>query len=169
MIALIVHFVPIMTDRGAAPVMAAALASFVGWCSLAGRLGTGFMLDRFPATYVGAVMFLLPVVACLLLLYGGTSSLALGLAAGLVGLTLGAEVDVVVYLVSRHFGLRNFAGLYGGLLAALSIGTALGPLAAARIFDVTGSYAQFLWLGMAMMVASSVAIGTIPRRAPVWR
>lgn len=167
-IALVVHFVPIMTDRGAAPVLAAALASFVGWFSLGGRLGTGFLLDRFPASYVGALVFLLPVAACLLLLYGGTSSLALGLAAGLVGLTLGAEIDVVVYLVSRHFGLRNFGGLYGGLLAALSIGTALGPLAAARIFDVTGSYAQFLWLGMAMMAASSVAIATIPRRAPVW-
>ncbi|KPH64419.1 MFS transporter [Novosphingobium sp. ST904] len=164
-IALVVHFVSILGDRGADPMTAAAIASFVGWFSLAGRLGTGVLLDRFPASLVGAAVFLLPVAGCGLLLGSGTSLAALTLASALIGLTLGAEIDVVVYLITRHFGLRNFGGLYGGVLAALSIGTAIGPLAAAVIHDRTGSYESFLWLAIGMMAASSLAIGTLPRRS----
>ncbi|MDE8650346.1 MFS transporter [Novosphingobium album (ex Liu et al. 2023)] len=167
-IALVVHFVPILTDRGADPLAAAGIASLVGLFSMAGRLGTGVMLDRFPAPLVGAVMFMLPVGGCLLLLFSGTSLAALGLAAALIGVTLGAEIDVVVYISSRHFGLRNFGGLYGGLLAALSVGTACGPLAAAAVFDRYGSYTPFLWLTLGFMASASLAIGTVPRRTPVW-
>lgn len=162
-IALVVHFTAILGDAGASPMTAAAIASFVGWFSLAGRLGTGALLDRLPASLVGAAVFLLPVLGCLLLLLGGGSLWAMGAASALIGLTLGAEIDVVVYLLTRHFGLRHFGGLYGGLLAALSIGTATGPLAAAQFYDRTGSYAGFLWLALAFMAASSVAIGTLPR------
>lgn len=163
-IALVVHFVSILTDRGADAMTAAAIASFVGWFSLIGRLGTGALLDRFPASLVGAVVFMLPVAGCLLMLLGGTSFAALALASALIGLTLGSEIDVVVFLVSRHFGLKNFGGLYGGLLAALSIGTAIGPLAAAQVYDRAGSYEPFLWLSLIVMTLSSVAIGTLPRR-----
>lgn len=163
-IAVVVHFTAILGDRGADPMTAAAIASLVGWFSLAGRLGTGMLLDRFAASLVGAAVFMLPVAGCLLLLLAGSSYPAMLAASALIGLTLGAEIDVVVFLLSRHFGLKNFGGLYGGVLAALSIGTAIGPLAAARIFDVTGSYAGFLWLALGFMAASSLAIGTLPRR-----
>ncbi|VWX46585.1 MFS transporter [Novosphingobium sp. 9U] len=167
-LALVVHFVPILTDRGADPVAAAGLASLIGVFSLVGRLTTGALLDRFPASLVGAVVFVLPVGSCLILLLAASSYFALGLAATLVGLTLGAEIDVVVYLLSRHFGLKNFGGLYGGLLAALSIGTAAGPLAASSVFDHTGSYALFLWGVLGCMAASSVAIASLPWKAREW-
>ncbi|HUD29825.1 MAG TPA: MFS transporter [Novosphingobium sp.] len=162
-IALVVHFTAILGDAGASPMAAAGIASFIGWFSLAGRLGTGMLLDRLPASLVGAAVFMLPVAGCLLLLLGGGSFLAMAGASALIGLTLGAEIDVVVYLLTRHFGLRNFGGLYGGLLAALSIGTAIGPLAAAQFYDRTGSYSGFLWLALGFMAASSVAIGSLPR------
>jgi MFS family permease len=162
-IALVVHFTAILGDAGASPMAAAGIASVIGWFSLAGRLGTGLLLDRLPASLVGAAVFLLPVFGCLLLLLGGGSFAAMAAASALIGLTLGAEIDVVVYLLTRHFGLRNFGGLYGGLLAALSIGTALGPLAAAQIYDRTGGYTGFLWLALGFMAASSLAIGTLPR------
>ena len=167
-LALVVHFVPIMTDRGVDPVMAAGLAALIGIFSLIGRLTTGLLLDRFPASLVGAVVFLLPVGSCLLLLLGVDSYVGLALAAIFIGLTLGAEIDVVVYLLSHHFGLKNFGGLYGGLLAALSIGTAAGPLAASAVFDRTGSYSPFLWAVLGFMAASSVAIATLPHKAKDW-
>lgn len=164
-LALVVHFLPILTGRGLDKLEAAGIASLVGLFSIAGRLGTGLLLDRFRGSLVGAAVFLLPVAASLLLIAGGNGYLEAALAAALIGLTLGAEVDVVVYLTTRHFGLRNFGALYGGLLVALSIGTATGPLAAARIFDTYGSYAPFLWLSMAFMVASSIALASLPRPA----
>ena len=162
-IALVVHLVPILKDRGAEPMSAAAIASLVGIFSIIGRLATGFMLDRFRASLVGAAVFLLPIIACALLIFAGSSWLAQVAAASVIGLTLGSEVDVIVYLTTRHFGLKNFGALYGGLLTALSLGTASGPLVAAAIYDEYGSYQVFLVLTMAFMAGSSLALGSLPR------
>lgn len=162
-IALVVHFVPILKDRGADPMAAAGVASLVGLFSIAGRLLTGLLLDRFRAAFVGASVFLLPILACALLLLAGESRPAQMSAAAIIGLTLGSEVDVIVYLTTRHFGLKHFGTIYGGLLTALSLGTAFGPLAAAGVHDRTGSYQSFLILTMVCMAASSVALATLPK------
>ena len=161
-IALVVHFVPILTDLGADRLAAAGIASLVGIFSLVGRMATGVLLDHFRASLVGAGVFLLPVLGCALLLYTGSSPLAQMIAACVIGLTLGSEVDVIVYLTTRHFGMKNFGTLYGGLLTALSIGTAFGPLAAAAAFDATGSYASFLTLTILFMAGSSLALASLP-------
>lgn len=161
-IALVVHFVPILKDRGAEPMAAAGVASLVGLFSIAGRLLTGLLLDRFRASLVGAGVFLLPIIACALLLLAGENRAGQMVAASIVGLTLGSEVDVIVYLTTRHFGLKHFGTIYGGLLTALSLGTAFGPLAAAAIHDRTGNYEPFLMLTILCMAASSLALASLP-------
>jgi MFS family permease len=107
---------------------------------------------------VGACAFLLPILSCALLLLDGADLSSQSVAAAILGLTIGAEVDVIAYLASRHFGLRNFGGLFGGLVAALALGTALGPLAAGATFDRYDSYSPFLVLTMVLMAASSVTL-----------
>ncbi len=164
-IALVVHFIPILTGRGFTPLAAADVAARIGLASIVGRLGTGMLLDRYRASQVGAAVFLLPAIGCLLMIFGGASLIAPSVAALLIGLTLGAEVDVIAYLTTKHFGLKSFGALYGGLLAALSIGTASGPLGAARIFDVYGNYLPFLWLTIGLMIASSIALVSLPKPA----
>ena len=84
------------------------------------------------------------------------------MAAIVIGLTLGSEIDVIVYLTTRHFGLRNFGAIYGGLLTALSLGTAFGPLAAATVFDYNQSYLPFLSLTIICMALSSLALLSLP-------
>jgi MFS family permease len=165
--ALVVHLVPILTDRGMDPIQAAGIAALVGLVSIAGRLGTGVLLDRFRGSLIGAVALLLPAVACLLLLGGDASPAVAMLVAALIGLTMGAEIDVFVYLSSRHFGLRNFGALYGGLMIALSVGTAIGPLLAARIFDLNGDYSFFLWLTIPCMIAGSLMLFSLPKPPPL--
>jgi len=162
-VALSLNLIPILTDRGITAFAAAGIASAAGMASIGGRLGTGYLLDRFRASRVGALIFLLPVAGCVVLMVSGASTALATLAAVLIGLTLGAEVDVIVYLATRHFGLKSFGKLYGGLLAALSIGTAAGPWSAAKIFDSFGDYVPFLWITIAFMIASSLALLSLPR------
>jgi predicted MFS family arabinose efflux permease len=161
-IALVVHFIPILTNAGADRLAAAGVASLVGIFSIVGRLATGYMLDHFRASLVGAVIFLLPIAACVLLLLGGNNPLAQSVAAIVIGLTLGSEIDVFVYLTAKHFGLKNFGTIYGGLLTALSVGTAFGPLAAAAVYDISGSYTPFLLLTIVFMACSSLALASLP-------
>ncbi|MCX7285013.1 MAG: MFS transporter [Novosphingobium sp.] len=163
MVALSIHFVPVLTARGATATGAAGIASLIGLASIVGSLGTGALIDRYPAKLVGGSVFILPALGALILLFSGASGSGAMLAAVFIGLTLGAEIDVIVYILTRYFGLRAFGALYGALLIALSLGTAIGPLVAARVFDVTGSYKLFLWVTVGLMLTSSAALFSLPR------
>jgi MFS family permease len=162
-VALNYQFMPILSGWGIAATNAAWLASLIGLASIVGRLVTGYLIDHFRASYVGAFVFVLPIIAVLLLLFGQGNTLAPALVAIMLGLTLGAEVDVIVYLTTRFFGLKNFGALYGGLLAALSIGTAIGPLVASMIFDSAGGYDPFFWLAIGMLLLSSLSLFSLPK------
>jgi MFS family permease len=157
-IGAMVHFVPILKDAGAAPLAAAGIASLIGIFSIIGRLGTGVLLDKFPGHKVGAVAFLLPIIAATLLLLSGSNPISQAIAAAALGLTVGSEVDVIAFLAAKHFGLKNFGALYGALVMALTLGTAFGPLTAGAVFDHYGSYAPFLMLAMGLMAASALAL-----------
>lgn len=150
---LIVHFVPLLLDEGYSSASAARLAGMFGVASIIGRIGMGLLLDAMRATLAGAVMLLLPAIACALLLSGVTPVTALA-AAMLLGLALGGELDVSAYLSARYFGQRHFGALFGAITSMLSLGTGIGPLLAGYVFDRTGSYDLWLWL---MIPASMVA------------
>ena len=157
-IAMLVHFVPILKGAGTAPLAAAGIASLIGIFSIVGRLGTGMLLDKFPGHLVGAGAFMLPIISALLLLFNGADPVSQSIAAAAIGLTVGSEVDVIAFLAAKHFGLKNFGALYGALVMALTLGTAFGPLTAGAVFDHYASYAPFLMLTMALMLASAIAL-----------
>lgn len=162
----LVHFVPILTGAGVPRLEAAGIAGLIGLFSIIGRLGTGFLLDRFRAQHVGAVAFLLPVVGLGLLLVDGANPLYQMVAAASIGLTLGAEVDVIAYLAAKYFGLKNFGALYGAMVMALSLGTSFGPLSAGAIYDRFGSYAPFMTLDIGLMLISALALLSLGAPAP---
>jgi len=157
-IGIVTNLVPILTDRGTDAMTAASITSLVGLGAIVGRLSTGYLLDRLPGYAVGTGAFLLPTLGCLLLLWDGASTPGHALAAAVIGLSLGSELDAITFLAMRYFGLRSFGTLYGGLLVTISIGTATGPLLAGSIYDRFGNYAPFLMLAMTCMVASAIAL-----------
>ncbi|QIB67736.1 MFS transporter [Kineobactrum salinum] len=163
MIGILVHFVPILMEYGSSRLAAAGIASIIGISSFVGRLGTGFLLDRFSSERVGAVIFLIANIACVLLLTQGDRISNQIVAAIIIGFTLGAEVDVMAYLSSRYFGLRNFGALFGVVVAALTLGAAFGPLAAGATFDYHQSYTPFLVLTMVLVTVSGLALLTLGR------
>jgi predicted MFS family arabinose efflux permease len=148
------HFVPILNDRGISPRVAAATLSAVGLSTIAGRIIAGFLLDRLFAPYVAAVVFLLPILSLLLLGEGVTGSGPL-LAAITLGISLGAEVDLVGFLVSRYFGLRTFGEIYGYLFGVFTFGTGLGQYMMGLSYDITHSYAVTLTIFAVFLVIAS--------------
>lgn len=160
--ASIVHFVPILTDRGLTPVQAASIAGLIGLSSLTGRFITGYLLDRFQPERVALVAFGLPVLAAFLLLYGD-GPLAYSAAAIVIGASLGGEYDIIIYLTTRHFGLKRFGAILSTVLVFLTAATATGPLTAGAIYDRFGSYDYYLWLTIPMVLLSSLLAGTLPQ------
>jgi MFS family permease len=135
----LIHLVPLLTDRGISPKTAALSASVLGGATLLGRLGTGFLLDRFFAGNVAIVFFSLGALGVLMLWTGAGGWLSF-LVAILLGLGIGAEGDIMPYLVSRYFGLRAFGEIYAYVLAIYTLGAVVGPILMGFAFDATGSY-----------------------------
>lgn len=161
LIGVIVHFVPILRDKGLSPVQAASLAGIVGIASIVGRIVTGVLLDRYRGDRVAACAFLLPIVAVSLLLWAPGSLAIYVVVALVVGLSVGSELDALVYLSTRHFGLKCFGVLFGAVLTASTMGTGLGPVVAGAIFDKFGSYDPFLLAIIPITLVGAVAMGLL--------
>ena len=159
--AVIVHMSALLTDRGFAPGLAAAVMSAMGAANLAGRLLTGWLLDRYPAPRVAAVLLTVGATGGLLMVNADSIGAAM-IAAVLIGGGSGGEIDVNPYLLSRYFGLRSLATLYGFNWMALGIGSAIGPIMMGRAHDATGSYAVILSeLAIVTLVTAGVML-TLP-------
>src|SRR5690606_34083014 len=96
-----VHLVPLLTSRGVSPRSAALALSVLAVALVVGRLGAGWLMDRFFAPRV-AIAFLLSPIVAVLLLAAGVSGVIAFIAGILTGLAAGAEVDVTAYLASRY-------------------------------------------------------------------
>jgi MFS family permease len=81
----------------------------------------------------------------------------------LVGLGLGAEIDLIPYLTSRYFGLLNFGKVYSSVFAAFALAGALGPLIMGAAFDQTGSYRDPL---IVFLLATVIAAALMSRLGP---
>lgn len=159
--AINIHFQAILTDGGISRAQAALIMGTVGPISLLSRLGTGALLDRFPAPFVAAPMLALPIISCLLLRgYDGDYTVAL-LCAVLNGLTIGAEIDLIAFLVARYCGMRQFGLLYGITFSAFTIGYGGMPLVAGRWFDAMGNYDGILLIVAGFLAISSLLAATL--------
>lgn len=135
----IVHTAAMLSDRGMSLQTAALGSSLLGGAVMIGRVGTGYLLDRLFAPYVAAASFGCAAVGIGMFLMGGLLPVAF-VGAFLIGLGLGAEIDIIPYVIGRYFGLRSFAQIYSVALGIFVLAGAVGPLLMGAGFDLTGSY-----------------------------
>ena len=149
---LLVHQVKILIDQHVSAPRAAAVQSAMGLALIAGRIITGVMLDRMRAA---AVMLIFVAGAALsFALYAAGFAAQLGLVCALFGgLLIGAETDVLGYVVPRYFGRRAFGPIYGVIFAAFQLVSGLAIVAVSASRTQTGSYATALWTIAALMLA----------------
>ncbi|MBO9711637.1 MFS transporter [Sphingomonas sp.] len=158
------HFVAMMTDRGFSAVDAARMMGAGGLFLIAGRLVTGFLIDRFFAPRVAAVIMVVSAAGFLLIAQSGPGVAVVGLV--VAGLAFGAEIDLVSYLVARYFGLAAYGRTYGILYAFVVVGTAISPTAYGWCFDRFGSYVEVLH-GAGILLGAAAAGFLLLRRFPV--
>jgi MFS family permease len=160
----VAHIVPLLTDRGLPPQRAAMALTAAGIALIGGRLLSGYLLDRVFAPIVATVFFALPLVGIGMLLATTDTTLAIP-AAILVGLGLGAEVDLIAFLQSRYLGLRSFGEIYGYLFAVFMVGSAIGPFAMGMSFQVLHTYAPALGAMLVGLVIACLLMARLGRYA----
>lgn len=157
----IVHFIPMLLHLNVGAIEAGKIASVLGISVMLGRLMTGILIDRFHAPTVAATLFGLSSIGYIVFILGGSNySIFIAIA---IGISMGAEVDLISYLVSRYFGLNKYGVIYGSLYAIFLVGASISPLLLAFLFDTNGSYSQALsFATLALVFASLLCMSLRP-------
>ncbi|HEX3364192.1 MFS transporter [Phenylobacterium sp.] len=156
----LLHLITILRQRGFAPDQAAQVQSLVGVSIIAGRCLSGAALDRFRASFVAAAVFAISAAGTAMLLSSSGSILCL--AALAVGLTIGAELDILAFTVSRYFGLASFGRLYSLAYSVMILAGGASPLLIARLAR-SGDYTTAIVVSSVGVFLSAVAIALLPR------
>ncbi|ARR56761.1 MFS transporter [Rhizorhabdus wittichii DC-6] len=150
--AILSQFQPLLTEKGIAAGMAATLTGVLAGSVLIGTLVSGTLVDRIWAPLVACLFSLGPMLGCLLLI-GPSPSLATALlAAMLIGMAQGAEIDIVAYLCARYFGLRHYSTIYGSTVMVMVLMSVIGQVGIGMLHDRFGDY-------RAGLLAAAAALG----------
>lgn len=163
---MLAHLVPMLVDRGMPSTEAAGVAAAEGFTVFISRIAIGYLMDRIFAPRVAVFFFTLSALGMAMFAAGAVNGVAFA-AAIMVGLSLGAEIDILAYLASRYFGLRAYGTVYGLLFSASLVGTATGPYAFGLGFDLSGSYHVILVTCVVINMLAIVLTGMLGRY-PDW-
>lgn len=156
---------PLLVGKGIDAALAGRILGLLGLAGLAGAVVTGLLLDRFPASWVGALFAALPCVGFVLLLDGSLTPLTAALAVALVGFGYGAETDLMAYMIARYFGLQRMGVLYGLTVLSISVGVAAASTAMGLVHDRLHTYDPALWVFAGLCLAAAagyLGLGRMP-------
>ena len=158
---LVSALVPILTDRGITPGVAARVASVIGMMVIVGRAGAGYLLDRLWAPGVALVLLSAPIIGCFILASRASGIPAMVLAAATIGLAVGAEFSVLAFMVGKYFGQRNYGIIYACLYAVFKLSAGVGTPMFGYSFDITRSYNLILYFSAGGLLVGSTLLLTL--------
>jgi MFS family permease len=149
------HIVALLTDRGIVREAAVTALSGTGIALLAGRIMSGWFLDRFWGPYVAVGFFVTPMVGLALLMSHAVGA-APFLGAICLGIGIGAEIDLMAFFASRYFGLKNYAKIYGTMFGMFGLGVGFGSALSGFSFDRFHSYTPIFAVYEIMLLVTCV-------------
>lgn len=155
---LFIHLPQMLIGHGFSLTAAAGIASLQGLSILAGRVGTGYLLDRIWAPLVTLPLLSAPAISCWLLAGDGLTPALAMLSAVLLGLSAGAETDLIAYLAGRYFGMAHYGKIYGMLYLPFGLAASLSPAVYGWVRDSTGNYDAMLYVAMGLFVTGAVLL-----------
>ena len=154
---LVTNLASVLMQHGVLASAAAIALSIRGGCSIFGRLGVGFAIDRVSPERIQTLVLALAAAGTLILAFAGSAWTAF-IGAAILGVGLGSEADVTPYLLARYFGRRHFSMLYGLTWTAYAIGGATGPLWIGHLYDRAGSYLPRFIVYLAVVAFAAVLL-----------
>jgi len=166
---VIIHCIPLLTDRGIEPVRAGGMMSLMILCAIPSRFLGGILADRFQKErmkfLLSAAFILTAFGLSALLLTRGTAGLHLFLC--LVGLGSGAVIPVDIVIKGRFFGRKAYGSIQGSTVMLSTPIAFLAPVYAGWVFDATGTYRSAVTLFMTVSVINAFLVLLVhPPRAP---
>ena len=161
--AMLTHVMPYLSSIGIARSTSSLVASAIPLASIGGRLGFGWLGDRFDSRWGAVVCFAL--IGFSLLLFSHVAAGGIWLLVSfliLFSTGWGGSVAMRVALIRKHFGRSRFGTMHGFTAGIMMVGNIAGAPLAGWVFDKSGSY-QGAWLAFAgVSIAAIVLIATTP-------
>jgi predicted MFS family arabinose efflux permease len=157
---LVSQQVPLLTEAGWTPDAARAVVSTIfGFALLTARVVVGFVMDHVFAPRVMQTVAVGGAISCLLYaLYPDAAILS----AILLGFLLGAEFDVLAFLIKRYYGHIAYGRAYGVIFGVFYLGSGLGITGMAWMRQQSGSYDSGLFLAALILLGSAVLLFLLP-------
>jgi len=154
--AVVAHIMPYLGSTGMSRAGASLVASAVPLTSVVGRLGFGWLGDRFDGRFVTAGGLVLTSAGLLALAaVGDGSAWILVLFVVLFGVGYGGPVPMLPALLRAYYGNSKLGSVLGLALGAGALGGFIGPLIAGWGFDRYGTY-EGIWIAFAALVTLGV-------------
>lgn len=152
---------PMIVNEGIDARTAALAISFFAGGQFLGRLAGGWLLDMYEPRRVAFFLTLIPVLGFMILLGTDGVVIAALLAAMIIGLQQGAELDIFAYFVGRRFGAARYGTIYGALAGLGWIGNVGGMIGMGQIYDRYGSYAPAQIMAIFALTISALLVLTV--------
>ena len=163
------HLARHAVDRGLSAEQGALLIGLIGVGSFGGRFFLTGFADRVGLRNMLVAMYTGMGLACawwLASLALPASFLTLGLFALGFGTCYGGFVGISPPLAMEYFGGRNLSAMIGALYLAAGIGSLFAPTFAGWMYDVSGTYALPILVGVAGNAAAALNALRLPGRGP---
>ncbi|MFH0783345.1 MAG: MFS transporter, partial [Pseudomonadota bacterium] len=156
------HIMPYLSSIGMSRAASGAVAAALPLVSIVGRLGFGWLGDRFDKRIVWATTILLMSAGMFAFCYVHSFWVLL-LFVLLFAPGFGGGMVLRGAILQEYFGMASFGKMLGILLGFGSIGGMIGPTLAGWVFDTLGSY-NAVWYGLSAI--SGVTIFLIIKIKP---
>ena len=143
---------------------AANVLSIVLGASIVGRLFMGWLADRIQKKYVMILIYALVAVSIPLLYFASTPGV-IYVFAFIFGVALGGDYMIIPLMAAELFGVKVMGRVMGLVITVDGLAEAFAPMLAARLRDISGSYANGFAALIVLAVIGTVAVSMLPRRS----
>jgi len=159
---LVSQQVPLLRDAGWTAAETTRLQTTFGFGLLFARVAVGYIIDHIFAPRVLTTVSIGGALACVLYaLYPDAGYVS----ALLIGFLLGAEFDVLAFLIKRYYGNVAYGRIYGVIFALFYLGSGLGIWALPKLRELSAdlSYDNGLYAAAVILVASAFLMAFMPK------
>lgn len=162
-IAVPVHAVPFITDKGISPAKAASILSLLMTSSIAGRVIMGGVSDKIGRINSISICLGTNMIALLWLIFASNIWM-FSLFAILYGFTYGGGVPQWAALIGDIYGLSAMGIILGTIVFFATFFGTIGPILFGYVFDVTGSYNIAFLIAAMLILVALIILGFIKKQ-----
>jgi MFS family permease len=146
-----------LIDQHLSPASAATVVSIYAFGTIVGRFACGLALDRYSTRVVTFISMTLPAAGFLVLATPFDVQWAVNASMFLVGLSVGAESDLISFLIAKYFKIHIYSSTLSLVFCCSYLASASGSLILSRLLSAQDSFGPFLYL----VAAATIIGGTI--------